>query len=186
MANSFFEKLKKGMKSETVVEADVEDEIEKIEVSEEEPELKKSKDEELKTEEKKAESKKSSLKEKEEIKNKKEKLFQQEGELAVDVYQLEEELVVQSAIAGVNIDELDISLENDVIFIKGEREKPAEKEEGKYFYQECYWGPFSRQIISPVEIDPSRAKAGMKNGILIIRIPKIQRDKKRKIEIKKE
>ena len=71
------------------------------------------------------------------------------GQLAVDVYQTENELVIQSAIAGVKSEDLDISLEGDVITISGERKKPFEEKED-YFSQECYWGKFSRQIILPV------------------------------------
>jgi HSP20 family protein len=112
----------------------------------------------------------------------KEKWFEDEGQLAVDVYQTDSELVIQSAIAGVKPENLDILIEGDVITIKGRRKRPFE-EEGDYFTQECYWGAFSRQLISPVEIDPSRVKASLKEGVLTIRMPKIQRDKKRKINV---
>jgi len=78
---------------------------------------------------------------------------------------------------------LDISMERDVVTIKGTREKPFE-EEGDYFAQECYWGSFSREVILPAEVDPDRAEATMKEGILTIRIPKILREKKRKIKVK--
>ena len=108
----------------------------------------------------------------------------QEGELAIDVYQTDSEIVIQSAIAGVKPETLDISIENDKVLIRGQRAKPSGDSEKKYFYQECYWGPFSREIILPEETDPSRAGAVMKEGILIIRIPRIERQKKRKIEVK--
>ena len=107
-----------------------------------------------------------------------------EGELTVDVYQTEKELVIQSAIAGVKIEDLDILIEGDKVTIRGKREKPPENGKRNYFYQECFWGPFFREIILPVEIDPSRAKATLKEGILTIRMPKIEKEKKRKIEIK--
>ena len=105
------------------------------------------------------------------------------GQLAVDVYQTENELVIQSAIAGVKSEDLDISLEGDVITISGERKKPFEEKED-YFSQECYWGKFSRQIILPVEVDPNRIEASLKDGILTIRAPKLLKEKKRKIIIK--
>jgi len=111
----------------------------------------------------------------------KEKWLQPEGELAVDVYQTEEEIVIQSTIAGIKPESLDISVENDVVTIRGIRERPEEAGERDYFYQECYWGPFSRKIILPEETDPSRTDATMKEGVLTIRIPKIQKEKKRKI-----
>lgn len=118
-----------------------------------------------------------------ELEAKTEKWFETEGELAVDVYQTENYLVIQSAIAGVKPENLDLTLEGDRVTIRGNREKPF-KEQGDYFTQECYWGPFSREIILPVEVDPNRAEAEMKEGILTIRIPKILRQGKRKISVK--
>ena len=115
--------------------------------------------------------------------NKKE-WFTQEGQLVVDVYQTEENLVIQTVIAGVKAEDLDISIENDMVIIKGKRERPEETGERNYFCQECYWGPFSRKIILSEEVDPSRVEATMRNGILTLKFPKIQRDKKRKIEIR--
>ena len=115
----------------------------------------------------------------------KEKLPSSEGQLAIDIYETENNLVLRTAIAGINSEDLDISIENDMIIIKGIREEPETDEKIKnYFYQECHWGPFSRQIIPPEEIDISRAVANMDKGILIITIPKIEKIKKRKIKIK--
>lgn len=122
--------------------------------------------------------------EKKEEPEKKERWLESEGELAVDVFQTDSELVIQSAIAGIKPEDLDISVESDVLLIKGKREKLGLEEERNYFYQECYWGSFSRQIILPTEVDPSRIEASMKEGILTIRMPKIERKKKRKIIIK--
>lgn len=110
--------------------------------------------------------------------------FEPEGQLAIDVYQTEFDIVIQAPIAGIKKEDLDISIENDVVTIRGNREKPEIVEEKNYFSQECYWGPFSRQIILPVEGDPSRAEAVMKEGILTLRIPRIEREKKRKIAVK--
>ena len=108
----------------------------------------------------------------------------QEGQLTVDVYQTDGEIVIQSAIAGIKPEDLDISVENDVVAIRGKREKQVEEKGQNYFYQECYWGRFSREIILPAEVDNSKAKATMKNGILTIKIPKIEGEKKKKIEVK--
>jgi HSP20 family protein len=106
-----------------------------------------------------------------------------EGQLAIDVYQTDKYLVIQSAIAGIDPKNLDISFEREVITIRGRRDKQFE-EEGDYFTKECFWGPFSREVILPVEIDPDRAEATIKEGILTIRAPKILKEKKRKISIK--
>lgn len=113
-----------------------------------------------------------------------ERWIEAEGQLAIDCYQTKEEIVIQAAIAGIKPDELDVTIEKDVITIRGLRERTAGDEERNYFYQECYWGQFSREIIMPEETDPSRATAEMKEGILTIRIPKIGKEKKRKINIK--
>ncbi len=106
-----------------------------------------------------------------------------EGQLVVDVYETDKEIVIQSAIAGIKINQIDISLENDIIIIKGERENPCKDKERSYFLKECYWGPFSKEIILPREIDTSRIDAKIKDGILTIRMPKIERAKSKKIEI---
>ena len=116
----------------------------------------------------------------------KEKWPTAEGQLAVDIYQTEKDLIIQSAIAGVKPDNLDITIEEDLLSIKGERKRPEEEEEGDYFSQECYWGKFSRQIILPVEVDPTRINATLKEGILTLRTHKISRKKKRKITVKEE
>jgi HSP20 family protein len=117
-------------------------------------------------------------------KKQEEKWLETEGQLAVDVFQTEDELVIQSTIAGIKGDDLDIAIEGDKVTIRGRRERPTRDEKINYFYQECYWGPFSREIILPVEIDPSRATALFKEGVLVIRMPKIAREKKRKISVR--
>ncbi|MEK9153087.1 MAG: Hsp20/alpha crystallin family protein, partial [Patescibacteria group bacterium] len=71
------------------------------------------------------------------------------GQLAVDVFQTETEFCVQAPIAGVEQSDIDIAIENEMLIIRGERKEPIIGKEKKYFYQECYWGPFSRQIILP-------------------------------------
>jgi len=103
----------------------------------------------------------------------------------LDVYQTEKDLVIQSAIAGIKPKDIDISIEREVITLKGERKKPLE-EDGEYIFQECYWGSFSRRLLLPVEVDPERTKAEMKNGILTIRIPKINKEGKRKISVEQQ
>ena len=107
-----------------------------------------------------------------------------EGELAVDVYQTAKDVVIEAAIAGVDSDELDIFIESDTVTIKGERAGCASDQDKSYFYQECYWGAFQRRIILPEEVDAERAKAELKKGILCIRIPKTERKKRRKIDVK--
>jgi HSP20 family protein len=104
------------------------------------------------------------------------------GELTVDVYQTDKELVIQSTVAGIEPKDLDISIENEVLIIKGKRENQATEEDKNYFYQECYWGQFQREIVLPVEVDESKVKATMEKGVLTIRVPKLET--KKKISIK--
>lgn len=106
-----------------------------------------------------------------------------DGQLVVDVYETEKELIIQSAIAGIKTEQIDISLENDILIIKGERDNPSKDKEKRYFLKECYWGPFSKEIILPREIDTSRIDAKVKEGILTVRMQKIERAKSKKISI---
>lgn len=111
---------------------------------------------------------------------------EREGQLSVDVYETEKDLIIRSTIAGVKAKDVDISVENGVVTIRGSRKRPDESEENNYFYQECYWGPFSRQLILSGEIDGSKIEAEIKEGVLIVRMPKIRKKKKKKIAIKDE
>jgi HSP20 family protein len=142
-----------------------------------------------KTEEKRAENQVPKIKKMEPktIENK-DPWFESEAKLSVDLFKANGWLVIQSTIAGIKPEDLEITIQGDLLNIKGVRVKPVEENEKErsYFYQECYWGPFSRQIILPEEVDPSRIEASLKEGILTIRIPRIERNKKRKVEIKNE
>lgn len=111
-------------------------------------------------------------------------VFDQDGELVVDVYETGAEFVVSTAIAGIQIKDLDISLEKDMMVIKGNRCDPNDNPDKKYFYQECYWGPFSRKIVLPENIDIDKADAQMDKGVLTIKIPKNEDSGKGKLGVK--
>lgn len=113
-------------------------------------------------------------------------LAESEGQLTIDVYQTPNEIVIKSTIAGVKPEDIDITMTNDMITIKGSREKDEEVKEEDYYYQECYWGAFSRSVILPVDVEADKAQAKMKNGILTIRLPKAEKVKTKKIEIRTE
>lgn len=106
-----------------------------------------------------------------------------EGQLTLDVYQDGERIVIKSTIAGVKPEDLDVSINNDMVTIRGERKRDEEVLETNYYYQELYWGAFSRSVILPAEVDPDRAQAELRNGILTIRLPKKDSNHKRSIEI---
>lgn len=96
-----------------------------------------------------------------------------EGQLAVDVFQdNDNNIVIASTVAGVTSDNLDISINNDMVTIRGRRQAPLSIPEEQYYYQECFWGNFSRSIILPVDVKAEAAKASLKNGVLTITLPK--------------
>ncbi len=107
-----------------------------------------------------------------------------EGQLTVDVYQTPDEIIVESTIAGVSADEIDIDVTSESVTIRGERKKEKKIEDSDYFYQECFWGKFSRSIILPQEIDPDKTYSTVKKGILTIHLPKLNRSKGKKIKVK--
>lgn len=117
-------------------------------------------------------------------KDARERWFESEGKLSIDLYKSGENLVLQSTIAGVKPEDLEITIQGDIITIKGVRTKPEDETEKNYFHQECYWGPFSRQVVLPEEVDPSRAEASLEEGILTVKVPCIEREKKRIIAIR--
>lgn len=99
-------------------------------------------------------------------------VFNKEGELVVDVFETTADFVVLAAIAGIEIKNLDISIEKDLMVIKGNRQSPHNNQGHTFFYQECYWGPFSRKVVLPENINIESANAQMDKGLLTIRIPK--------------
>ncbi len=107
-----------------------------------------------------------------------------EGQLTIDVYQTVTEIVIESAIAGVDPEDLDINVTTDSVSIIGRRRREKVVKEEDYFYRECYWGKFSRSIILPQEIDPEDSHVSLKNGILVIRLPKLNKRKSKKLKVK--
>jgi len=96
-----------------------------------------------------------------------------EGELAVDVYETGDRFVVQSTIAGVCPGDLTLSLQRDLLTIRGKRAACTPDADAKHLTQECYWGNFSRSILLPEPIDVPRASAVLKQGILTVTLPKL-------------
>ena len=121
--------------------------------------------------------------EKKQAEENKDGIFDPDGELVVDVYETDSSFVVLAAIAGVLIKDMDISIEKDMMVIKGNRCDPHNHSGKKYFYQECYWGPFSRKIVLPENIDIEEADAQMEKGLLTIKIPKTGGTGKGKITV---
>jgi HSP20 family protein len=107
-----------------------------------------------------------------------------EGALNIDMYQTKDNVIIKSTIAGVRPEDIDITVANDMVTIKGERVKEEKIAQEDYFYQECYWGGFSRSVIVPVDIDSEEIEADYKDGILTIIIPKAAKAKTKKVKVK--
>ncbi len=109
-----------------------------------------------------------------------------DGQLAVDVYQTPEHVVIQSTVAGVKPEDLDVAISNDLVTIRGVRHRDYDVADEDYFTQECYWGGFSRSIVLPVDVHSDKAEANMKSGILTITLPKIKTARTQVVKVKHE
>lgn len=110
-----------------------------------------------------------------------------EGELAIDFYQTPTHFIIESTIAGVEPENIDVNITPESVTIKGKREKFSNKTKSDdYLVQECYWGRFSRSVILPQEIDPDKSQATIKNGVLKVSLPKASKEKVKKIKVKFE
>jgi len=107
-----------------------------------------------------------------------------DAELTVDLYQTQSDIIVQTMVAGVQPDNLSITITRDMITIKGKREENQSIDKENYFVQELYWGSFSRTISLPEEVDPEEAEAVERHGLLIIKLPKLDKNRETKLKIK--
>jgi len=110
----------------------------------------------------------------------------EEGQLSVDVFQTKDNLIVKSTIAGVKPDDISIDIDNDILTIRGSRSFEEEIDEDGYFYQECYWGNFSRSIVLPVDVDSEKVNAVLKNGVLTITMPKLKKSRAVSVKVSGE
>lgn len=107
-----------------------------------------------------------------------------EGQLNIDMYQTKDNVIIKSTIAGVRPEDIDITIANDMVTVRGSRRKEENISQEDYFYQECYWGNFTRSVIVPVDIDSEHIEADLKDGILTIIVPKAAKAKTRKVKVK--
>ncbi len=105
------------------------------------------------------------------------------GQLAVDVYETKEKLVVKARTAGVNKQELDVSIADNTLSIRGTLSAGNEDDVENYFVQECYWGEFSRSITLPVPVKEEEIEAVLKDGVLTISFTKMKQDTVKKIQV---
>lgn len=109
-----------------------------------------------------------------------------EGELAVDVYETPEHVVVQAMVAGVRPDQLDVSITRETCTISGRREAPRDVGIDSYLHEELYWGAFSRMVTLPEEVEVEESEASENHGLLTIHLPKINKDLETKLEVQAE
>jgi HSP20 family protein len=107
-----------------------------------------------------------------------------DGQLTVDVFQDKDHIVIQSPVAGVKEEDLEVHITNESVSVRGTRERNDTVDDKNFFYQECFWGSFSRSIILPEEVDADRSSAALKNGVLTVKMPKLNRQKVRKVRVK--
>ena len=105
------------------------------------------------------------------------------GQLAVDVYETKERLVVKGRVAGVNKSDLDVSIADNTLSIRGTLSAGNEDDVENYFVQECYWGEFSRSIALPVPVKEDEIEAVLKDGVLTISFTKVKQDSVKKIQV---
>lgn len=105
------------------------------------------------------------------------------GQLAVDVYETKERLIVKGRVAGVNKSELDVSISDNTLTIRGTLSAGNEDGVENYFLQECYWGEFSRSIVLPVPVKEDEIEAVLKDGVLTIGFSKVKQDTVKKIQV---
>ena len=111
---------------------------------------------------------------------------EEEAQLTIDMFQTSDEIILQAMVAGVRSEELDISITQDMVNINGKRMRTHTAAEDNFYYKELYWGNFSRSILLPQEVDSEEAQATMKNGLLTIRLPKLDKTRVQKLRIKTE
>ena len=108
----------------------------------------------------------------------------EEAELTVDVYQTSTDIIIQTMVAGVKPEDLELTIARNMITIRGKREDSRTINEEDYFTKELYWGNFSRTILLPQEVEPEEAEAIEKHGLLTIKLQKIDKEKKTNIKVK--
>ena len=111
---------------------------------------------------------------------------EEEGELTVDIYDDDDEIVIQAFIGGVKPEDMDVQVTDDLVTLRGKRARSQEVQDDKFFYHELYWGVFARSIVLPQEVISDEAEASMKNGLLTIKLPKRDRNKAQKLRVKSD
>jgi len=108
----------------------------------------------------------------------------QDGELPVDMYQTDDEIIIRAIVAGVDPSDLEISITRDMVTVRGTREEYQEARDDGYFHRELFWGSFSRTLLLPEEVAIDESEANEKHGMLEIRLPKLDKHRSTQLRVK--
>lgn len=120
----------------------------------------------------------------EELETKNTWLEPSEGELTVDVHQTPQAIIITTMVAGVRPEDLDVTVSRDMVTIRGRRDIQETIQEEDYFHRELYWGSFSRTLLLPCEVEAEEAEAKEEHGLLVLKLPKIDKNKQTKIKVR--
>ena len=109
---------------------------------------------------------------------------EEEAQLTVDVYQTPSEIIVKTMVAGVKPDDLDVSITRDSVTVRGTRSEDLTVSDDEYIHRELYWGTFARTVSLPEEIDVDGAEAVEKQGMLVLHLPKLDKNREAKLKVK--
>jgi HSP20 family protein len=113
-----------------------------------------------------------------------ETVTESDSELSVDMYQTPSDIIIRAIIAGCRPEDIEVEIARDSVTVKGERHEKHEVQEGNYIHRELFWGTFSRTLKLPAEVEPEEAEATEKHGILMLRLPKIDKAKKATVKVR--
>lgn len=108
----------------------------------------------------------------------------QDGELPVDMYQTDDEIIIRAIVAGVNPNDLEISITRDMVTVRGTRDEYQEARDDEYFHRELFWGSFSRTLLLPEEVTIDESEAKESHGMLEIRMPKLDKHRSTQLRVK--
>jgi len=112
--------------------------------------------------------------------------WEEEGQLSIDMFETDHELIIKAPVAGVKKEDLEVAVTEDMVSIRGKRKEEIKEEKENYFIHECYWGAFSRTQSLPVPVIAEKAEAVLKDGLLTITVPKATKSKGKLLKIKSE
>ena len=110
----------------------------------------------------------------------------EEGQLTLDMWQTPSEIIIQTIVGGVKPEEVEVNISHEMVTIRGKRSKSHTISSADHFYQELFWGTFSRTILLPQEVDVDGSEASMKHGLLTLKLPKLDKTKIQKLKVKND